>query len=155
MAAEVALVDAAVGRAIEHRAPGFELAHAIGRFPGVNLGHAPVVHVLSAAHGVGEVHLPAVAVVVVRHGRGHAAFGHHGVRLAEQRLANQANRDASIRRFNRRPQAGAARSDHQDVVGICRMRSHYRDLEQHRADATTKRPDGDASGRTIKKSSDP
>ena len=35
VAAEVALVDAAVRRAIEHRAPAFELAHAIGRFLGV------------------------------------------------------------------------------------------------------------------------
>ena len=65
MAAEVALVDAAVRRAIEHRAPGFELAHAVGRFLGVQLGHAPVVDVLAAAHRVGEVHLPVVAVVVV------------------------------------------------------------------------------------------
>ena len=67
MTAEVALVDAAVRRAIEHRAPGLELAHAIGRFLGVELGHAPVVHVLAAAHRVGEVHLPAVAIVDVGH----------------------------------------------------------------------------------------
>ena len=87
MAAEVALQDAAVLRAIEHRAPGFELAHAIGRFLRVQLGHAPVVQVLAAAHRVGEVHAPAVAVVDVGHRRRHAAFGHDGVRLAEQRLA--------------------------------------------------------------------
>ena len=87
MAAEVALQDAAVLRAIEHRAPGFELAHASGRFLRVQLGHAPVVQVLAAAHRVGEVHAPAVAVVDVGHRRGHAAFGHDGVRLAEQRLA--------------------------------------------------------------------
>ena len=124
VAAEVALVDAAVGRAIEHRAPGLEFADAIRRLLGVNLGHAPVVHVLAAAHGVGEVHLPAVAIVVVRHGRGHAAFGHHGVRLAQQRLADQADRDAGVRGFNGRAQARAARPDHQDVVGVGGVRRH-------------------------------
>ena len=91
VAAEVALVDAAVRRAIEHRAPGFELAHAIRRFLRVNLRHAPVVDVLAAAHRVGEVDLPVVAIVVVRQRRRHAAFGHDGVRLAEQRLADQAD----------------------------------------------------------------
>ena len=89
VAAEVALEDPAVGRAIEHRAPGFELAHAIGRFLRVELGHPPVVDVLAAAHRVGEVHFPAVAIVDVGQRRGHAAFGHDGVRLAEQRLADR------------------------------------------------------------------
>ena len=116
VAAEVALEDAAVGRAIEHRAPGFELADAIGRFLRVELGHAPVVDVLAAAHRVGEVHLPAVAVVVVRHRRGHAAFGHDGVRLAEQRLADQPDRHAGAGRFDRRAQAGAAGADDEHVV---------------------------------------
>ena len=103
-------------RAIEHRAPGFELADAIGRFLGVQLGHAPVVDVLAAAHRVGEVHLPAVAVVDVGQRRGHAAFGHDGVRLAEQRLADQADLDAGRRGFDGRAQAGAAGADDEDVV---------------------------------------
>ena len=87
VAAEVALENPPVFRAIEHRAPGFELPHAFGRFFRVELRHAPVVQVLAAAHRVGEVHAPVVAVVDVAHRRGHAAFGHDGVRLAEQRLA--------------------------------------------------------------------
>ena len=90
MAAEVALQDAAVCRAIEHRAPRFELAHALRRFLGVELGHPPVVQVLAAAHRVGEVHAPVVAVVDVGHRRRHAALGHDGVRLAEQRLGDDA-----------------------------------------------------------------
>ena len=94
VAAEVALEDAAVLRAIEDRAPRLELADAVGRFLGVQLGHAPVVQVLAAAHRVGEVDLPVVAVVDVAERRGDAAFGHDGVRLAEQRLADQADRDA-------------------------------------------------------------
>src|SRR6202040_1361278 len=40
MSAEVSLQNTAVLRPIEDRAPGFQLAHAIGRFFGVQLGHA-------------------------------------------------------------------------------------------------------------------
>ena len=116
MAAEVALEDPAVIRAIEHRAPGFELADAIRRFLRVQLGHPPVVDVLAAAHRVGEVHLPAVAVVHVGQRRRHAPFGHDGVRLAEQRLADQADLDAGRRRLDRRAQPRAAGADDEDVV---------------------------------------
>ena len=84
VAAEVALADEAVLGAVEHRAPLLELAHAIRRLLGVELGHAPVVDVLAAAHRVREVDLPVVAIVHVAHGRGDPAFGHHRVRLAEQ-----------------------------------------------------------------------
>ena len=108
VAAEVALQDAAVRRAVEHRAPRLELAHAVRRFLGVQLGHAPVVEVLAAAHRVGEVHLPVVAVVDVAERRGDAAFGHHGVRLAEQRLADHADRHAARRRL-RSPRAAPRR----------------------------------------------
>ena len=116
VAAEIALEDAAVGRAIEQRAPGLELAHAIGRFLRVQLGHPPVVHVLAAAHRVGEVHLPAVAVVDVGERRRDAAFRHHGVRLAEERLADQPDFDAGRRRFDRRAEPGAARADDEHIV---------------------------------------
>ena len=82
----------------------------------VQLGHAPVVHVLAAAHRVGEVHLPAVAVVHVAQRGGDAALGHHRVRLAEERLAHEPDLDARRRRGDRRPQPGAAGADDQDVV---------------------------------------
>ena len=116
VAAEVALQDAAVLGAIEDRAPGLELAHAIGRLLGVQLGHAPVVEVLAAAHRVGEVDLPAVAVVDVGHRRRHAALGHDRVGLAEQRLADEADRRARRRRLDGGAQPGAARADDDDVV---------------------------------------
>ena len=103
-------------RAIEHRAPRLELADAIGRFLRVQLGHAPVVQVLAAAHRVGEVHAPAVAVVDVGHRRGHAALGHDGVRLAEQRLGDDADRGALRRRFDGRAQSRAAGADDEHVV---------------------------------------
>ena len=116
VAAEVALVDAAVGRAIEHGAPTLELADPVRRFPGVQLRHAPVVQVLAAAHRVGEVHLPVVAIVVVAHRRGHAALGHHRVGLAEQRLADEPDRHAGAAGLDGGAQAGAAGADHQHVV---------------------------------------
>jgi hypothetical protein len=52
----------------------------------VKFGHARVVEILAAAHGVGKMDAPAVAIVHIAHGRRDAAFGHHGVGFAEQRL---------------------------------------------------------------------
>src|SRR5262249_33846225 len=51
VAAEVALEDAAVLRAVEDGAPRLQFADAGGGLLGVELGHAPVVDVLAAAHG--------------------------------------------------------------------------------------------------------
>ena len=45
-----------------------------------------------------------------------AAFGHHGMRFAEQRFADDANARALRQRFNRRAQSRAARADNQNVV---------------------------------------
>ncbi len=114
--AKVPLQDAPVGRAVEDRPPRLELAHAVRRLLGVQLGHAPVVHVLAAAHRVGEVDAPVVAVVHVPHRRGHAALGHDRVRLPQQRLADESHALSGGGGGNRRAQSGAARADHQDVV---------------------------------------
>ena len=148
VAAEVPLEDAAVLRPIEHRAPRFELAHAVGRFLRVQLRHAPVVHVLAAAHRVGEVDLPVVAIVDVGERRGDAAFGHHRVRLAEERLADQADRHARRRGFDRRAQAGAAGADDEDVVFVGLVVGHHKDPDV-RPDAHRAQPDvqvGEADG---------
>ena len=104
MAAEVALQNPAIFGAVEERAPCLQFAHALGRFLGVQLRHAPIVEVLPAAHGVGEMNAPVVAIVDVGQSRGNAAFGHHGVRFAQQRFANDSYFDAACRRFNRRAQ---------------------------------------------------
>ena len=128
MAAEVALQDAAVLRAIEHGAPGLELADAVGRFLRVQLRHAPVVHVLAAAHRVGEVDLPVVAVVDVGERGGDAAFGHHRVRLAEQRLADEADRTPAGRGLDRRPQSRSAGADDEHVVFVCLVVGHHKIL---------------------------
>jgi len=59
----MSLQNSAVLRAIENGAPCFKLAHSIGCFLRVQLGHAPLVYVLTAAHGVGEMHFPIVAFI--------------------------------------------------------------------------------------------
>jgi hypothetical protein len=126
VSAEIPLVDAAIGRAIEDRAPAFQLAHAIGRFLRVQLRHPPVVHVLPAAHRVGEVDAPAVAIVVVGQGGGHPPLCHDGVRLAEERFADEADRHACACRFDGGAQSRATRADDQYVVVVARVDSHQR-----------------------------
>jgi hypothetical protein len=81
VAAEVALKDAAIRRAVEQGAPGFQLPHPVRRLLGVQLRHAPVVDVLATAHRVGEVHPPAVPVVHVAERGRDPTLGHHRVRL--------------------------------------------------------------------------
>jgi hypothetical protein len=63
VAAEIALQDAPIGGAVEERAPGFQLADAVGRFLRVQFRHAPVVEILAAAHGVGEMNFPVIALI--------------------------------------------------------------------------------------------
>ena len=50
---------------------------------------------------------------------GDAALGHDGVGLAEERLADEADRHALRRRLDGRAQAGAAGADDEDVVLVC------------------------------------
>ncbi len=108
VAAEVALADPAVRRAVEEGAVGLELPDPVGRLLGVQLGHPPRVEELAAAHRVAEVHLPAVLAVDVAHARRDAALGHDGVRLAEQRLADD-RRSACRPRGRRSPRAARRR----------------------------------------------
>jgi hypothetical protein len=124
MAAEVSLQDSPILGAIEHRAPGFQFAHALGRFLGMKLSHAPVVHVLPAAHRIGEMHFPIVALIHVRQGRGDSSFCHDGVGLAQERFADQAHRNSRRRRFNRRPQSRAAGAHDQNVILVSGVLGH-------------------------------
>ena len=68
------------------------------------------------------MHLPAVAVVDVGEGRRDAPFGHDGVRLPEQRLADQADPNTCRRGLDGGAQARAAGADHEHVVLVCRVR---------------------------------
>jgi hypothetical protein len=97
VASEVTLQDAPVLGSVEKGAPLFELEHARRRFLGVQLRHAPVVEHLAAAHRVAKVHLPVVLGVHVAERGGDAAFGHHRVRLAEERFAHE-SRLGALRR---------------------------------------------------------
>ena len=127
MAAEVALQNSAVFGAVEQRAPGLEFADTVGRFFGVQLGHAPVVEILAASHRVGEMDAPVVAIVDVGESGRNAAFGHHGVRFAEERFANDPDFHAGGRGFNRRAKTRAACADDQDVVGVRLVLRHLQD----------------------------
>jgi hypothetical protein len=123
--AEVALENLPVLRAIEDRAPLLELANAIRGLFRVQLGHPPLVQVLPAAHRVGEVRLPRVAVVDVAHRSGHAAFGHHGVRFAEQRLADHSDVDAGSRGFDGGAKSRSTGANDEDIV-LMRLELNHR-----------------------------
>ena len=60
--------------------------------------------------------LPGVVGVDVAHSGGDAALRHHGVRLAQERLGHYPDREPLLPCGDRRPQAGAAGADDQDVV---------------------------------------
>ena len=116
VAAEVPLKNLAILGAVKHRAPRLELAHARRRLARMMLGHDGIVEVATAAHGVCEVDFPTVAVVDIAHGRRHAALGHHGVRFAQQRLADDGRAHPMGARLHRRAQTRAACTDDQDVM---------------------------------------
>ena len=50
----------------------------------MQLGHAPVVEVLSASHRVGEMNSPVVAIIDIGECGRHAPFRHYGMRFAEE-----------------------------------------------------------------------
>ena len=115
VAAKVSLQNPTIPGAIEHCAPRFELTHT-SRLLRVQLGHAPVVHVLATAHRIGEMHLPVVAIVNIGQCCCDAAFRHHRVRFTEKTFANHADRNASRGSFDRRTQSSATGTDDQYVV---------------------------------------
>ena len=118
VAAEVALADPAVRRAVEEGAVRLELPHPVGSLLGVQLGHPPRVEELAAAHRVAEVDLPAVVAVDVAHARRDAALGHDGVRLAEEGLADDGRAQSRLAGGDRGAQARAAGPDDEDVVVV-------------------------------------
>jgi hypothetical protein len=82
----------------------------------VQLGHAPLIHVLSATHRVGEVHFPIVPVVHVGERCSDPAFCHNSVRLSKKGFANESDANSGRGRFNRSAQPGAASTDDENVV---------------------------------------
>ncbi len=115
--AKVSLQNPAVLRPVEERAPCLKFANAFRSFFGMQFGHAPVVEILAAAHRIGKMDSPAIAIVDIGQCRRDAAFGHHGMRFAEQRLANHSHLRAGGSGLNRSAQACPACSNHKYVVG--------------------------------------
>ena len=113
---ERALEDPAVGRPVEDRAPQLELADPLRGLGGVEPDHLRVVEELAADHRVAEVDLPRIGRRDVAERRGHAAFGHHGVGLAEERLADETDIGAGHLGLDGGAQTGAAGADDEDVV---------------------------------------
>ena len=116
VSAEVALVDQTVLRAVEDGAPVLQLVDPFRGVPRMELGHAPVVQELAATHRVAEVDLPAVARVDVAERCRGPAFGHDGVRLAEERLGDDAGVEAAVTALDGGAQAGAAGTHDEDVM---------------------------------------
>jgi hypothetical protein len=82
----------------------------------VQLSHSPIVDVLAPAHGIGEMNFPVIAIVDIRQGSGNPSLGHHSVRLAQERFANEANSNSSCRGFYRGPQASTTGSNDKHIV---------------------------------------
>ena len=118
VAAERSLQDPAVARAVEHGPPALQLVDPGRGLLGVQLGHARLVEQLAADHRVAEVDLPRVGLGDVPQRGGDAALGHDRVRLAEQRLADEADARTGRASFDGGSQTGTARADHEDVVGM-------------------------------------
>ena len=124
MPAKIALQNAAIAGAIEQRAPGFEFAHTGRSFLGMQLRHAPVIQVLTAAHGVGKVNAPAVSIVHICHGRGYSTLRHYGMCFAEKRFRNDCDSCAGGRSLDGSAQSRASRSDDHDVVLVRDVLGH-------------------------------
>ena len=87
--AKVPLQNPPVLRPVKQRPPSLQFVHPRRCLLGVQLRHRGIVQILPAAHRVGKMRLPPVALIHIGHRRRHTALGHHGVRLAQQALANQ------------------------------------------------------------------
>ena len=121
---ERTLVHASVFRPIEEGAPGLELSHPIRSLRGVRPGHSPVAQPFPASHRVAEMDLPIVFRAVVAECGRHPALGHDGVRLAEQRLADESHGCAGLDGRDRRAEPGAAGSDHEDIMLVAFWNLH-------------------------------
>ena len=60
----------------------------------MKLRHSPVIKVLASTKRVGEMHLPIIPVINIGKRCSYAAFSHYRMRFAEQRFANESNRNA-------------------------------------------------------------
>ena len=113
VAAESALVDLALGRAVERQAHVLEVDDRVDRLLGEDLGGILVDEVVAALDGVEGVPLPRV-LFDVRERRGHAALRRAGVRARRVELRDDRGLRARAR-LDRRAHPGAAGAHDDDV----------------------------------------
>jgi hypothetical protein len=111
--AEAALVDLALGRAVERQAHVLEVDDRVDGLLGQDLGSILVDQVVTALDGVVGVPLP-VVVLDVREGGSHAALCRTGVRAGRVQLGDHGGPRPRAR-FDRRTHPGAAGADDDDV----------------------------------------
>mmetsp|Transcript_21674 Transcript_21674/g.84431 ORF Transcript_21674/g.84431 Transcript_21674/m.84431 type:complete len:640 (+) Transcript_21674:4098-6017(+) len=126
VAAEGALVDGAVGIAVEGHAEVFEFVHDLGRFAAHELDRVLVTQPVGALDGVVEVVVPVVLAHVAERGTD-AALGGHGVRAGREDLGQHGHVEAGARQLQRGAHAGATGpdDDHVELAGrnFCRHHS--------------------------------
>lgn len=116
VAAEGALVDRAVGVAVERHAEVLELDHDVGRLAAHELDGVLVTQPVGALDGVVEVVVPVVLAHVAER-CGNAALRGHGVRAGGEDLGQAGHVQARARQFQRGAHAGAA-GPHDDHVEL-------------------------------------
>ena len=126
VAAEVALAGQSLRRPVEDGAPLLELTNPVWRLLRMNLGHPPVPEVLATLHRVTEVGLPRVPVVLVSERRRRTTLGHHGMRLAQHRLANHRDAHPGSAGLDGGAQPGATSADDYDIVLVCQHLIHHK-----------------------------
>ncbi len=116
--AEAALVDAAIGHAIEGQAPMFQVIHRVDGFAGQHLGGVLVREVVATLHGVEHVPFPVIFFDVAQRGS-YAALRRASVRACGIEFRDDG--DAGVaRKLAGRHQSRAARAnDHHIEFMIC------------------------------------
>ncbi len=117
VAAEAALVDLAVGRAVERQAHVLELDDRLDRLAGQDLRGILVDQIVAAFDGVEHVPLP-VVLLEVAEGGADTALGGAGVRARWVQLGQDGGVDAFAGQLESGPQTGATGADHDRVERI-------------------------------------
>ena len=117
MAAEAALVDLAVGRAVERQAHVLELDDRLDRLARQDLRRILVDQVVATLDGVEHVPFPVVLFLVAERGTD-AALGGAGVGASRIELGQHGALDAAARELERGPQTGAAGADDDRLVFV-------------------------------------
>ncbi len=116
-AAEGPLVDAPFLRAGERHAVVLELDHRRGSLLAHELDRILVAQPVRALDGVVHVPAPVVLAHVAERGADAALRG-HGVAARRKELGDAGGGKSRLRQTQRGAQAGAARADHDDIVGV-------------------------------------